>query len=91
MAKTFLKPINVPKEIAVTCEGNLLSFKGKLGEITLDIHPDVKILEEKGYDPIVEANFDDGMWEVEAYKDGKRWELIINRDSGKIMNEWIDN
>ena len=49
MAKTFLKPINVPKEIAVTCEGNLLSFKGKLGEITLDIHPDVKILEEKDY------------------------------------------
>ena len=49
MAKTFLKPINVPKEIAVTCEGNLLSFKGKLGEITLDIHPDVKVLEEKDY------------------------------------------
>ena len=49
MAKTFLKPINEPKEIAVTCEGNLLSFKGKLGEITLDIHPDVKSLEEKDY------------------------------------------
>mgnify|MGYP003311522039 FL=1 len=49
MAKTFLKPLNLPKEIAVTCEGNLLSFKGKLGEITLDIHPDVKILEEKDH------------------------------------------
>ena len=49
MAKTFLKPLNVPKEIAITCKGNLLSFKGKLGEVTLDIHPDVKILEEKDY------------------------------------------
>ena len=49
MAKTFLKPLNVPKEIAITCKGNLLSFKGKLGEVTLDIHPDVKILEEKDH------------------------------------------
>lgn len=49
MAKTFLKPIDVPKDILLTCEGNLLSVKGKLGEISLDIHPDVEIHEEKDF------------------------------------------
>ena len=49
MAKPFLKTLNVPKELAITSKGNLLSFKGKLGEVTLDIHPDVKILEEKDH------------------------------------------
>ena len=75
MAKTFLKPLNVPKEIAVTCEGNLLSFKGKLGEITLDIHPDVKILEviklEKGMNCLITKGVNAGkIGKIDEIKEG---------------------
>lgn len=47
MAKTFLKPINIPAEVEVTCEGNSILAKGKMGEMTLDIHPEVKIIKEE--------------------------------------------
>ncbi len=31
----------------------------------------IKSLEAKGYSPITEVEIDDGVWEVEAYKEGK--------------------
>ena len=44
MAKTFLKPLSIPSEISLSCEGKSLSAKGKLGELKLSIHPNVEIL-----------------------------------------------
>ena len=44
MAKTFLKPLNIPAEVSLSCEGKSLSAKGKLGELKLSIHPNVEIL-----------------------------------------------
>jgi len=44
MAKTFLNPINIPSEVSLSCEGSLISVKGKEGELKLAIHPDVEIV-----------------------------------------------
>ena len=47
MSKTYLKPINTPEDVAITYKGNLLSVKGKLGEGSLEIHPDVEMFKEE--------------------------------------------
>ena len=41
MAKTFLKPINIPSEVSLSCEDKSISVKGKLGELELNVHSDV--------------------------------------------------
>ena len=41
MAKTFLKPINIPSEVSLSYEDKSISVKGKLGELELNIHSDV--------------------------------------------------
>ena len=46
MAKTFLKPINIPSEVSLSCEDKSISAKGKLGELELNVHSDVNILLE---------------------------------------------
>jgi len=44
MAKTFLKPINIPSEVSLSCEQKFISIKGRLGELGLNIHSDVECL-----------------------------------------------
>ncbi len=48
-------------------------------------------LEGKGYKPVVEIDFDDGRWEVEAYKDRTRYELRVDPRSGDILSERQDH
>lgn len=43
-------------------------------------------LEQQGYVPVVDVSLDDGHWEVEAYKEGKRWDLEVDPNSGEIVN-----
>ena len=43
MAKTFLKPINIPSEVSLSCKDKSILAKGKLGELELDIHSDVEL------------------------------------------------
>ena len=43
MAKTYLKPIQIPSEVSLAYEEESLMAKGKLGELKLDIHTDVQI------------------------------------------------
>ena len=38
----------------------------------------MKSLDVKGYSPIIEVFIDDGVWEVEAYKNGLDRELKVN-------------
>ncbi|WP_299599411.1 PepSY domain-containing protein [uncultured Microbulbifer sp.] len=42
-------------------------------------------LEQQGYVPVVEISLDDGRWEVEAYREGKRWDLEVDPNSGEIV------
>lgn len=50
----------------------------------------VKGVERKGYDPIVEVEFEDDVWEVEAYRYGQLYELKVNPFSGHILSAELD-
>ena len=45
----------------------------------------VSQLEQAGYDPIVEVEFEDGVWEVEAFKAGQFVEIELDPMSGVIL------
>jgi hypothetical protein len=51
----------------------------------------VKSLESQGYSPITEISIDNGVWEAEAYKEGKERELKINPVNAKIISDRPDN
>ncbi|WP_428818583.1 PepSY domain-containing protein [Microbulbifer sp. MCCC 1A16149] len=42
-------------------------------------------LEQQGYVPVVDVSLDNGRWEVEAYKEGKKWDLEVDPNSGEIL------
>ena len=46
MARTFTKPIQIPEAVTVSATDNIVSVNGKLGDLSLDIHPLVKINQE---------------------------------------------
>jgi hypothetical protein len=48
-------------------------------------------LEKMGFGPIVEVKFDDGVWEVEAWRDGQKRELKIDPRSGRILSDRLDD
>jgi hypothetical protein len=50
-----------------------------------------KQLEQSEYDPIVDASFDDGNWEVEVYKDGVAFELLVDPSTGAVLSEHRDD
>ncbi len=47
-------------------------------------------VERKGYDPIVEIEFEDDVWEVEAYRYGQLYELTVNPILGNIISAKLD-
>ena len=49
------------------------------------------MLEKAGYGPIVDVSLDDGVWEVEAYKDDASLELAIDPKTGKVLSEHRDD
>jgi uncharacterized membrane protein YkoI len=51
----------------------------------------VELLEMQGYGPFIEVEFDDGQWEVEAYKNEVAYELNIDRRTGKILSSHRDD
>lgn len=42
-------------------------------------------LEQQGYTPVVDVSLDRGHWEVEAYKEGKKFDLEVDPNSGEIL------
>lgn len=51
----------------------------------------VEQLEQQGYGPFSELDFDDGRWEVEVYKNDAAYELLIDGRSGEILSEHRDD
>ncbi len=51
----------------------------------------VEQLEQQGYGPFTEVSFDDGYWEVEAYKQEAPYELAVDARSGRILSEHRDD
>lgn len=48
-------------------------------------------LERQGYGPIVEVEFEDGRWEVEAYREGRRFDLRVDPYSGAVISERLED
>jgi uncharacterized membrane protein YkoI len=48
-------------------------------------------LEGQGYDPVVDVSFDDGGWEVEAYKGDDAVELTLPADGARVLSEHRDD
>lgn len=51
----------------------------------------VQALESMGYAPITEVSFDDGVWEVEAIKDGQARELRVNPLDAQVISDREDH
>ena len=51
----------------------------------------VKSLEEKGFSPITEISMDNGVWEVETYRDGQERELKVNPKDGQIISDRLED
>ena len=51
----------------------------------------VKSLETSGYSPITEVSIDDGIWEVEAYKDGEERDLKVDPVNGEVISDRPDH
>jgi uncharacterized membrane protein YkoI len=47
--------------------------------------------ERSGYGPITEVSFDDGVWEVEAYKGDTAFEVTLDATSGEVVSEHRDD
>ena len=60
-------------------------------ENSMNLSEIVKSLESKGYSPITEISIDDGMWEAEAYKEGKERKLKINPVNAEIISDRPDD
>ena len=48
MSRIGKAPVTVPEGVEITIEGQTLKAKGKLGELTLDVHADVTVALEDG-------------------------------------------
>lgn len=49
------------------------------------------LLESRGYSPIVEMEYEDGLWEIKAYRDGIRREVKVDPIFGRIISEKRDD
>jgi hypothetical protein len=51
----------------------------------------VRGLEKAGFGPIVDVSWDDGAWEVEAYRGNEPLELAVDPYNGKVVSEHRDD
>ncbi len=52
----------------------------------------VRIVENRGYHPVMEVDFDDGRWKIEAYRNGREAELKVHPVTGAILSvDWDDD
>ncbi len=64
--------------------GRLLSKKPFRPALELAFSELVKRLEKEGITPIVELEFENGVWEIEAAKDGETVEFVVELVSGQV-------
>ncbi|MDR2207901.1 MAG: PepSY domain-containing protein [Azoarcus sp.] len=51
----------------------------------------VRSLELQGFEPIIEIEFDDGQWEVKAYKEGRKRQVKIDPVTGTTKSDRADD
>ncbi len=47
MSRIGKRPIPIPEKVSVNIDGNRITVKGPKGELTLDVHPDIKVKMEE--------------------------------------------
>ncbi len=47
MSRIGKRPIPIPEKVSVNIDGNRVTVKGPKGELTLDVHPDIKVKMEE--------------------------------------------
>lgn len=48
-------------------------------------------LERQGYGPFKDIEFDDGVWEIEVYRDGRKRELKVSPRDGRVISDRDDD
>ncbi|WP_288132279.1 PepSY domain-containing protein [Microbulbifer sp.] len=43
-------------------------------------------LEQQGYTPITDVSLERGLWEVDAYKNGEKFDLKVDPNSGEVKS-----
>ncbi|MDR2174108.1 MAG: PepSY domain-containing protein [Burkholderiales bacterium] len=51
----------------------------------------VKSLELQGFGPIIEIEFDDGQWEIKAYKEGRKRQIKVDPITGNTKSDRVDD
>jgi uncharacterized membrane protein YkoI len=51
----------------------------------------LEILDDKGFGPVTEISFDDGVWEAEVYKGDTAFEVSVDPGNGEIVAEHRDD
>ncbi|MFN0196183.1 MAG: 50S ribosomal protein L6 [Planctomycetaceae bacterium] len=59
MSRIGKNPINIPDGITASLEGQAITVKGKNGELTLDVHPNISVAIDAGAKQIVVTRGDD--------------------------------
>ncbi|NRQ43649.1 PepSY domain-containing protein [Rheinheimera sp. YQF-2] len=57
---------------------------------TLKLSEVIKQLEQQGYNPIADVEFDDNKWEIDAWRGNDKRELTVDPVSGKILRDRDD-
>ncbi|MFV8782150.1 PepSY domain-containing protein [Microbulbifer sp. SA54] len=47
-------------------------------------------LEQQGFTPIIEVSLEKERWEIEAFKEGEKYELLVDPNSGEILESKTD-
>jgi hypothetical protein len=71
--------------------GGLLAVADVPPKNTQPLSKVLTALEKQGLSPIVEASFDDGVWEVEGYRGDKPVEVHVDPGSLSIISEHPDS
>ncbi|WP_226667509.1 PepSY domain-containing protein [Microbulbifer aggregans] len=48
-------------------------------------------LEQQGFTPIIDVSLDKERWEIEAFKEGEKYELVVDPNSGEILESRKDS
>jgi len=71
--------------------GSLAAARETLPAKSLPLSTLLTTLENQGFSSIVEAKFDDGLWEVECLRGANGVELNVDPVTGKIVSEHADH
>ena len=68
-----------------------LTFAGeRLPDNAKPLSEVIKMLEKKGYHPVIDIELERGRWEIEAFKDSIKRELKVDAVTGEILSDRRD-